>query len=286
MAELSLNSLQAWIGKSQCSFSELPPFNAQALAGAIKHHNSPEPGDHLPLPWHWLYFLDPTRRDRTGEDGHPLKGGFLPPVPLPRRMWAAGALEIAQPLVLGQATEKVSTITSVEAKEGRSGPLVFVNLNHELSQGGNLCITEEQNLVYREAPRERTELPPGVNATQTPEFSKEVIPDPVLLFRYSALTYNGHRIHYDRDYAVNTELYPALVVHGPLRDPVTTAGLREHSRRPGQCLQFSGGEANFRHSSPHPLRHTRWQPDSALVDRPRRLHLHESRGDNRQREIV
>jgi 3-methylfumaryl-CoA hydratase len=131
-------------------------------------------------------------------------------------MWAAGALEIAQPLVLGLATEKVSSITSVEAKNGRSGPLVFVNLRHELSQRGNLGIIEEQNLVYREAPQERTELPPGESPAEKPAFSREVTPDPVLLFRYSALTYNSHRIHYDREYAVNAELYPALVVHGPL----------------------------------------------------------------------
>jgi len=114
------------------------------------------------------------------------------------------------------ATEKTSSITSVEAKNGRSGPLVFVNVKHELRQGNDLCITEEQNLVYREAPRERSELPPGEMATEGPEFSREMTPDPVLLFRYSALTYNTHRIHYDREYAVNEELYPALVVHGPL----------------------------------------------------------------------
>ena len=163
-----------------------------------------------------MYFLDPTLRDSTGEDGHPRKGGFLPPVPLPRRMWAAGALDIAQPLVLGLATEKTSSITSVEAKNGRSGPLVFVNLKHELRQGHDLCITEEQNLVYREASRERTELPLGESPAEKPEFSREMTPDPVLLFRYSALTYNAHRIHYDREYAVNEELYPALVIHGPL----------------------------------------------------------------------
>ena len=203
MDDATLNTLKSWIGRSKTLHSDLPIFDAQALAGTINHTEAPGPGDELPLPWHWLYFLDPTRRDSTGEDGHPRKGGFLPPVPLPRRMWAAGALTIAQPLVLGLATEKVSTITSVEAKDGRSGPLVFVNLRHELSQGGNLCITEEQNLVYREAPRERTELPPGEMATEGPEFSREVTPDPVLLFRYSALTYNSHRIHYDREYAVN-----------------------------------------------------------------------------------
>ena len=216
MDDATLNTLKSWIDRSITLHSDLPVFGAQALAGAINHPASLGTGDKLPLPWHWLYFLDPTHRDSTGEDGHPRKGGFLPPVPLPRRMWAAGALDIAQPLVLGLATEKTSSITSVEAKNGRSGPLVFVNLKHELRQGHDLCITEEQNLVYREAPRERSELPPGEMATEGPEFSREMTPDPVLLFRYSALTYNAHRIHYDREYAVNAELYPALVVHGPL----------------------------------------------------------------------
>ncbi len=216
MDDATLNTLKSWIGRSITRHSDLPAFGAQALAGAINHTEAPDTGNPLPLPWHWLYFLDPTLRDSTGEDGHPRKGGFLPPVPLPRRMWAAGALDIAQPLVLGLATEKTSSITSVEAKNGRSGPLVFVNLKHELRQGHDLCITEEQNLVYREAPRERSELPPGEMATEGPEFSREMTPDPVLLFRYSALTYNTHRIHYDREYAVNEELYPALVIHGPL----------------------------------------------------------------------
>jgi len=164
--DATLNKLKSWIGRSITLHSDLPVFSAQALAGAINHTEAPDTGNPLPLPWHWLYFLDPTQRDSTGEDGHPRKGGFLPPVPLPRRMWAAGALEIAQPLVLGLATEKVSSITSVEAKNGRSGPLVFVNVKHELRQRGDLCIIEEQNLVYREAPRERTELPPGEKAQQ------------------------------------------------------------------------------------------------------------------------
>lgn len=216
MDEGTLAQLQSWIGNSQTQHSDLPSFPAQALAGAIDSKLSPGAGSPLPLPWQWLYFLDPTRREGTGDDGHPQKGGFLPPVPLPRRMWAAGAMTINQPLILGEPTDKTTTITSVEAKTGRSGPLVFVNLQHEFSQGGALCISEEQNLVYREAPAERTPLPPGESPKADAEFTREIDPDPVLLFRYSALTYNAHRIHYDRDYAVNTELYPALVVHGPL----------------------------------------------------------------------
>lgn len=216
MDDGTLNHLQSWVGKTESAFCTLPSFPAQALSGAIAQKGDFEPGNQLPAPWQWLYFLAPTDRGNTGDDGHPQKGGFLPPVPLPRRMWAAGAMEIKHPLYLGQDTEKVSTITSVEAKQGRSGPLVFVNLQHQFIQGGNPCITEQQNLVYREAPIERSDLPPGTAPELDADFSRLITPDPVLLFRYSALTYNGHRIHYDRDYAVNQELYPALVVHGPL----------------------------------------------------------------------
>ncbi|MEM1402106.1 MAG: MaoC family dehydratase N-terminal domain-containing protein [Pseudomonadota bacterium] len=216
MDDATLSELQSWTGKSLSLQSDLPIFTAQALAGAINSREMPAIGSPLPLLWHWLYFLEPTSRDRTGEDGHPLKGGFLPPVPLPRRMWAAGSMDVKHPLVVGDVTNKVSTISAVETKEGRSGPLVFVNLRHEFSQGGVLCIHEEQNLVYREAPAERTSLPPGDTVTIDADFSRSLTADPVLLFRYSALTYNAHRIHYDRNYAVNSELYPALVVHGPL----------------------------------------------------------------------
>ena len=208
--------LQAWVGKSQTTHSDLPRFQAEALAAAIDATATPNIGDSLPLPWHWLYFLDPVRRDGTGDDGHPQKGGFLPPVPLPRRMWAAGKLEVTKPLTLGLAAEKASVITSVEEKDGRSGKLVFVNLRHEFRQAEKLCITEQQNLVYREAPQERNPLPAGKKIDSEPQFTRKITPDPILLFRFSALTYNAHRIHYDRAYAVNEELYPALVVHGPL----------------------------------------------------------------------
>jgi 3-methylfumaryl-CoA hydratase len=170
----------------------------------------------LPLPWHWLYFLDAPSRSATGEDGHPKRGGFLPPVPLPRRMWAAGHLRIDAPLTIGHLARKVSTIQSVELKEGKSGTLVFVNLEHLLYQRDRLCIREVQNLVYRDMPSAPAPLPPGEPASAEADWVMTITPDPVLLFRYSALTYNGHRIHYDREYATRQEFYRALVVQGPL----------------------------------------------------------------------
>jgi 3-methylfumaryl-CoA hydratase len=214
--DAELKHLQSWIGKQSVLTDTLPNFPVQALASAFDHSIVLNRGGTLPCPWHWLYFLPTPTHTGTGEDGHPKKGGFLPPVPLPRRMWAAGEMRIEQPLIIGEVAEKTSTVKSVEAKTGRTGPLVFVNVLHEIRQRGQLCISEQQNLVYREAPKQRAELPAGKQATEIADFTREVTPDSVLLFRYSALTYNSHRIHYDREYAVNTELYPALVVHGPL----------------------------------------------------------------------
>lgn len=218
MAEdvLDIEYLQTWVGREQRTVDALPVFPARALAAALDHTHLPEAGDALPPGWHWLYFLETPSAAATGGDGHPRKGGFLPPVPLPRRMWAAGALDIKQPLRLGIPAEKNSTVRSVQMKTGKSGTLIFVTLEHRLLQKDQLCITEEQNLVYREAPCGPVPLPTGEPAPMSADWSRTLQPDPVQLFRYSALTYNGHRIHYDRDYAVREEFYPGLVVHGPL----------------------------------------------------------------------
>ncbi|MDB5969675.1 MAG: acyl-CoA dehydrogenase [Hydrocarboniphaga sp.] len=216
MSAIDLDHLRSWVGRELRITDPLTPFPARALAGALDHENLPEVGDALPPCWHWIYFLDPARASAVGIDGHPHKGGFLPPVPLPRRMWAAGVLNIAHALRLGVAAEKISTIRSVEYKQGKTGVLVFVNLDHQIVQQGRLCVHEEQNLVYRDMPAGPVSMPAGESAPAKADWSRRLKPDPVLLFRYSALTYNAHRIHYDRDYAMHEEFYPALVVHGPL----------------------------------------------------------------------
>jgi len=213
---VDIDHLRQWVGKSEVREQHLEPFPARALARLLDREVVPGDGDPLPIPWHWLYFLDAPSRAGTGTDGHPERGGFLPPVPLPRRMWAAGDLTIHEPLTLGRAARKVSTVRSVEHKQGRAGSLVFVTVAHELEQSGKPCISELQHLVYREAPTAAAALPPGEPASTAGDWSRTVHPDPVMLFRFSALTYNGHRIHYDRDYATREEFYPALVVHGPL----------------------------------------------------------------------
>lgn len=205
----------AWIGREQRLTQTLNPFPARALAALLDHHRLPEAGDALPAAWHWLYFLDTPGTAGTGRDGHPHKGGFTPPIPLPRRMWAAGALEFSAPLRLGEPAERVSTIRAVEHKQGKSGELYFVTIDHDVHQHGRLCVHEQQTLVYRAMPTAHSPLPPGESAPAA-AWSRTVNLDPVMLFRFSALTYNAHRIHYDRAYATGVEGYPGLVVHGPL----------------------------------------------------------------------
>ncbi|WP_066266448.1 acyl-CoA dehydrogenase [Hydrogenophaga palleronii] len=213
---INIEHLREWVGREQLAEQTLEPFPSAALSGLLDRAAPPTVGEALPLPWHWLYFLETPARAATGVDGHPLRGGFLPPVPLPRRMWAAGTVQCDAPLRLGAVARKRSTVRSVDLKEGRSGPLVFVTVDHLLEQDGRSCIREEQNIVYREAATAPAPLPPGKKAAQAAQWTATLQPDPALLFRFSALTYNGHRIHYDRDYAVHEEFYPALVVHGPL----------------------------------------------------------------------
>lgn len=218
MTDIDIEFLQQWVGKEEHAEDDIALFPARALAAALDNDILPVKGDPLPLFWEWMYFLATPKASETGVDGHPAKGGFLPPVPLPRRMWAAGEVEAFKPLIIGQTAHRKSTIESVELKEGSTGTLVFVNVRHEISQNDELCISQVQNIVYREQAAQTgiQPLPPGKPAPEETDFVRTISPDPVLLYRYSALTYNGHRIHYDRNYAMDEEFYPALVVHGPL----------------------------------------------------------------------
>lgn len=173
-------------------------------------------GSGLPPLAHWLYFLPLALHRDIGVDGHPNRGGFMPPVPLPRRMWAGGRLWFDSELHVGDVATRRSTIADVESKEGRSGSLVFVTVAHEISHARGVALREEHDIVYRENPQPGVAAAGPVLARTDEEFSCLVRPDPVMLFRYSALTFNAHRIHYDRDYATAVEGYPGLVVHGPL----------------------------------------------------------------------
>lgn len=208
----------AWVGRREVASFPLDPWPAQALAAALDRPDRPRAGDELPPFWHHLYGHDATAASATGPDGHAARGGFLPPVELPRRMWAGGRLRFERPLVLGQTALRVSEIKSVTAKQGRTGSLVFVLVEHTLSSPDGPAVIEEHDVVYREAPRqsEGADVPAASAAPEPGPWQRHWRPDEVLLFRYSALTYNGHRIHYDDRYATGVEGYAGLIVHGPL----------------------------------------------------------------------
>jgi 3-methylfumaryl-CoA hydratase len=210
---LDVANLQSWIGRSETLHDVVTSAPMRALAATLDRDDM---SDQLPPCWHWLYFLPVHRQSDIGPDGHALRGGFLPPVPLPRRMWAGSRLRFVAPLRIGQSITRTSRIDDVRLKEGRSGPLVFVNVRHEVRGDGELAIDEQHDIVYRDHPHPGEAPPAGVPAPDDAAWTRRIVPDDVLLFRYSALTFNGHRIHYDRRYVTTVEGYPGLVVHGPL----------------------------------------------------------------------
>ncbi|HXZ49738.1 MAG TPA: MaoC family dehydratase N-terminal domain-containing protein [Usitatibacter sp.] len=213
-AAAGLAGLERWIGRSETRRDTVTAAPLVALSALLDRDDpAPRLGDFAPPLAHWLYFLPAYRESEVGPDGHAHRGGFLPPVPLPRRMWAGSRLEFLRPLVVGSEVSRVSTIRHVAVKEGRSGPLVFVTVRHEIADPGGPVLADEHDIVFRGegALAARAEpAPPGE------AWRREIRPDPVLLFRYSAVTFNSHRIHYDQPYATKVEGYPGLVVHGPL----------------------------------------------------------------------
>lgn len=219
--DANLAHLQAWQSKSETTLDLITSAPLRALSATLDR-DDPAPAHGTPVAplWHWLYFLPHARQSEIGPDGHPRRGGFLPPVPLPRRMWAGGRLrwETDNPLRVGQEVQRVSTIRSVQHKTGRSGELLFVLVEHRFSNQDGLALTEEHDIVYRAAARPGDPVPPPQQPPLAGQaaWSRSIVPDDILLFRYSALTFNGHRIHYDRRYVTQVEGYPGLIVHGPL----------------------------------------------------------------------
>ena len=208
-----IKTLREWIGKSELSSDLVTPVPIAALSATLDRH-APKLGDPLPPFWHWLYFL-PIHR-RLDQDGHRQRGEFLPPVPLARRMWAGSRLEFHRPLKVGDRIFRASVISNVSCKEGRSGPLVFVTIRHQVSNTEGLALSEDQDLVFRKPPKGSDPAPAPQTAPTDFQWQHIIRPDPIMLFRYSALTFNAHRIHYDRRYAMQVEGYPGLVVQGPL----------------------------------------------------------------------
>lgn len=225
-----MSAWEDWIGREEVRVERLDRARSDALTAALG--DPPNGGAVMPHLHHWLHFWDVRPPSGLGPDGHPAKGGFLPPIPLPRRMWAGGRLTFLTPLRFGETVERRSVIRAVEAKSGRSGDLVFVTVAHTLTGPHGVALEEEQDLVYRAAAPAPAPDPGPEDALPTADWSRVRAPDPVLLFRYSALTMNGHRIHYDRPYAQTVEHYRGLVVQGPLQ---ATMMLGEAERRQGRA---------------------------------------------------
>jgi 3-methylfumaryl-CoA hydratase len=213
------SELTAWIGRTETVSDVIYATPYAALSATLDRPPvRPAAGTPLPPLWHWLYFLPLHAQSEIGPDGHAKRGGFLPPVPLPRRMWAGSQFEFRRALRVGDSVTRTSTIESIAAKMGRTGPLAFVRVRHEIriSEESDVALLEFHDIVYREAAVPGATPPLPTPAPRDALWVREVIPDDLLLFRYSALTFNGHRIHYDRRYATEVEGYPGLVVHGPL----------------------------------------------------------------------
>ena len=208
--------LNRWIGRSEtrCDQIRLPPLHLMEMT--LDRDPVLAAGDPLPPLWHWLFFLQSARLGQLGRDGHPARGGFLPPVALPRRMWAGGRFGFTRQLPIGCVAEKRSAIQDVVIKQGRTGALCFVTLRHEISTDADLALWEEHDIVYRDDPGPGDIRPQPPLADTAWDRVETISPSEVMLLRYSDLTFTGHRLHYDRDYAANVEGHDGLVVHGPL----------------------------------------------------------------------
>ena len=214
---IDLEHLRKWVGRTEQAEDVLTAWKTGAFAALLdRDDHAPRAGDLLPPLWHWMLCVPYVRQSAIGPDGHAARGGFLPPVPLPRRMWAGGRLEFLQPLRVGETVTRRSEVASVDHKSGRSGDLVFVLVKHEYSGAHGPAVREEHDIVYRPLPDPAAPAPAPTPAPEGAQWEREIVPDSVLLFRYSALTFNGHRIHYDRRYVTEEEGYPGLVVHGPM----------------------------------------------------------------------
>jgi len=214
-----------WIGRQERALDTLTSRPMRLMQAMLDRQPSAQSGSALPPLWHWLYFPTEAVQSSIGPDGHPERGDFLPPVTLPRRMWAGGRFRFEKPVRIGEIVEKISTIKDVKIRVGRSGKLCFVTVENVFEVGGETRIVEEHDIVYRDNPAPDAALskPEQGKPEQAPQplqkmwqWQRLIKPDPVLLFRYSALTFNGHRIHYDRSYCQDVEGYPGLVFHGPL----------------------------------------------------------------------
>ena len=228
-----LAKLKEWIGQKESDIDYVTVPAVHRLAATLDRDDPmPRMGDPLPAGWHQILFPRVVRHSQIGADGHPQRGDFLPPVPLPRRMFAGKRTTFHADLQVGDAVRRDSVIHDVNIKQGRTGTMVFVTVKTELTTPRGLAITEEQDIVYREAPAPGAPPQPPQPAPGRAVWSRTVTPDPVMLFRYSALTFNGHRIHYDLPYVTQVEGYPGLVMNGGLTTLLVFELARTHASTP------------------------------------------------------
>jgi 3-methylfumaryl-CoA hydratase len=245
--KLDLDHLRQWIGRSQESSDVVTAQLVKGLRATLfQEIGEPKPGDAAPFTVHWCLAQPVFPMTLLGRDGHPTRGGFLPPVPLPRRMWAGGELQFFDTLRVGDEQRRNSRIADVTVKKGSSGTLCFVSVEHEVTTPRGVAIRERQDIVYREmggnqpAPAKTASPPPVAKHRETH------VADAVLLFRYSALTFNGHRIHYDRDYVTKVEGYPGLIFHGPLQAAfIVELAAKLHGGKPPKKLSYRGVQPLF-----------------------------------------
>jgi 3-methylfumaryl-CoA hydratase len=239
---------QAWVGRVETREGRLSPEFAGMLMGALGHPCAPQPPIHtgavMPVLWHWAAFPEFVPIAGIAIDGHPKLGGFLPPLPFNRRMWAGGKLAFKGRFAIGEAISKRSEILSVDFKQGTTGDMAFVRVGHDLRGEGGGAIREEQDIVYLPIP-DAFRAPRAIPAPEQPLWNEEVEVGPVRLFRYSAATYNAHRIHYDRDYARDVEKYPGLVVHGPMQATLLMEAAMRHTGTAPTRFSFRGVHPMF-----------------------------------------
>jgi 3-methylfumaryl-CoA hydratase len=246
IAHPDLESLKQWIGRTETAIDYVTVPAVNRLSATLDRDDPfPKIGDPLPVGWHAILFPRIVRHSQIGPDGHPQRGDFLPPVPLPRRMFAGKRTTFIAPLLVGDEVRRESQIQNVTIKDGRSGRMVFVTVKTDIRSPRGVAITEEQDIVYRGEPDKNAPQQPAQPAPGKAVWQHQVTPDPVMLFRYSALTFNGHRIHYDKPYVTGTEGYPDLIMNGGLTTLLTYELARTHGTTPIKFMSSRNVRALF-----------------------------------------
>jgi 3-methylfumaryl-CoA hydratase len=246
--EFDLDYLRQWIGRSEEKTGVVTAHLVAGLRSVLfLDVGVPGEGDAAPFAMHWCLSPPVVPMSDVGPDGHPKRGGFLPPVPLPRRMWAGGEIHFVEPMRVGDTVTRTSTIQDVTVKTGSTGTLCFVAVGHTFMTQRGLAVRERQDIVYRETPKTSNDTNPAMPAPESAPVNREThVADPVLLFRYSALTFNSHRIHYDRDYATRIEGYSGLIVHGPLQASLLIEfGAKLHGGKAPKIFTYRGLQPLF-----------------------------------------